>query len=269
MPKTYAEQLEALDRKHAAEREALAGRKAIIDALPAAVQEYDPFIHLHKLYDQTASLTIKPNEYSSKHREPTIDTITELAALIQPIPLSLYRDGSIGVRTAEQAARDAAISTRDPQITPIAPVTLRISGISERQEINWIGDLAGHRIQVSIGFSMYGAPFGTRYIRRDESGYSHDISRAPITANTYTPNPAIVTINDGTIQAIRYGSGTHYTPGDHLITWQSGNGDHANVTPADIVAALQTNAHTASIRADVHRALTAAGFTGGLNNAGR
>lgn len=239
------EALAKLDNDYRQKRAEIETKYLLLQDLPPELRGYDWRPHIYKLYDRVGTLALSPNRYESLRNgmpDPTLDTARQLAAALPArAPVCLFRDGSsVSVRTSADAAR--ALDKRpDATVTPIAPlwITVQPSSYDQTIDLQWITEIGVGLVECSIKLPLYSdtaRKLGS--LRLEFEHYSGDGEVSSVRRNEFTIAPAVSVLKNAKAGAIRYASGDHKTPGHHLIYWDSADGEHADLTVDEILAAL-------------------------------
>lgn len=241
---TYEQQRAALDAQHTKALAELETKRAIQLAIPPELLGYVSYIHITPLYDRAGSIKVSSSRYESLRKgqpPPTIDTLEAFArAFPDSAPLTVYRDGCVGIRTAADAHRQAEKRGNDPTVLPVAPFWVEVHPSSHSTELSfhWIATVAGHLMEFEIEFPLYGElarKVGACHIQQDNQGERPGV----VHSNRYEVDPRVLYLNNAKAFTITYGSGDRFTPGQHLIYWDSGNGEHADCTILDLINKLR------------------------------
>lgn len=234
---------DALQAEHTKKLAELAQEELFTSYLSESLRAMNPSIHVYRLYDQAASMKFGFTRYESlrKNPDPTPDTVRELWQAFPAEPVSVYRDGCVGIRTASDAIREAEKRSNTAIVTPIAPVWVEIHPASYDQHvsINWIARVQdSSKINMSVHFPLHSElarALGTLDVRY--SYYGGNGPARSVRLNQFIPSNAVNVINDSKAGKLTYGA-VEATPGHHVVYWASHNGDHGNVTALDLLAAL-------------------------------
>jgi hypothetical protein len=223
---------EELNTKHATERANLIIEHGIVAALPADLTAAHAIgCHVHRLYDQDASLTVKHERFEVLRKDKTTatsETLRRLASAFPILPACKYTDGSTGFRTATNAAAEltrAETKGREPLIEPIAPVLVRFepADYSQTIRVQWFAEIAGRIVRVEVEYPIHSpeaVALGTVDVRYHYNRQTGDVIDATV-------------INNSREYTIRYWH-PPTSAGDHYVYWDSCNGEHGNVSPADL-----------------------------------
>lgn len=238
----HSEAMAALYEKQARERAELERKYAILATLPDG---YDWRVHVHRLYDRDASVTLGER------------TISDIRLMVQqgfPVrPLSLYRDGCAGIRTTEDAEREyqkaqsrmAEGEETSATAQPIAPFWITIEPFQRATAIiHWIADLFSTGLRVEFRTYTDVAKLGTLSVKYGQDGRDwYEGARGGrervITVNTFTPGIEINVLGNARVEVIRFASGSPTTPGPHLLYWDSCDGEHADTTLEHLLVKLE------------------------------
>jgi hypothetical protein len=248
---TYQEELEALGKNYHRGLRELNQRRAFMEAMPAWMfEDHEVSVYPYKLYDRVGSITLKLQRYESirQRPNPTIDTLRKLAQSGEFADTAVYSDGSVGIRTLADAKRELEkAEARNPDtkaaFSPSAPFWLEFDpGLySQILSVHSILNLSGvGLIDVRVEFSIHGEvarKIGTVHVRR--SGFGNiDPEHRQVIENKLTLTPAVTVIGDARANQIRYASGSQYTPGHHVVYWDSGTGEPSSITLSDLYREL-------------------------------
>lgn len=252
--KTYEERRAALDREHAAKIAALGLEEQIRIGLPEFMHVYEPTIYTHSLYDRVASVEIKYNRFrlsSEKTPDPSWQTLRDVAAGFTFADAAFYRDGSAGVRSLDDARAELAKAEKrnpetDAHYSPIAPFWISVEPSHYSQSLTFhslitLPGVAG-LVELRIGFGLHSdvaRRIGQAIVRRD-ARTAHDYEHQTVIENTFKLNETIRILGNAKAVQIRYGSGGHTDPGQHLIYWDACNGEPAEMTIATLIAKLES-----------------------------
>jgi hypothetical protein len=245
MSTKYEEKRAALESEHARKTADLELERSIWEHLPEALAQYDPFVHVHKLYGHVARVHFRFCEYETlrKGPDPTLQTVLDLAvAFPVHVPLSLYRSGTVGVREDSSIAPEE-YDKDHVTILPLAPYLLRLNRLSDRLEIEWTAIVGEQPIRIYVAFRPYGEVgklFGRSIVEYEYVGSGEYRRVVGVRSNRFELAQVLHVINDAKAEQIRYSSGDYKRPGDILCYWDSCNGEHAQSTVIDLVKAVQS-----------------------------
>lgn len=227
------ERLKALDERHATETARLHKEAEILSLLPSTIMDVDVMAHPHKLWDRSGSVHLNYQRYSSiaKGRQPTAADAILLAKTFTPAPLCVYRDGCVSIRTAN----DPELHKGNGVITPIAPFWLRFSaGISNEMSAHFIGQTDAGLIEFKIEFPLHSdTAKRIAWVRVNYKGPEY--ARRVVGSSLDILKPFQI-VNGARAERINYSSGSSNHVGEKVLYYDSANGEHANVTLADVLA---------------------------------
>jgi hypothetical protein len=245
MTTKYEEKRAELDKQHEEKVRALEGEKAIWHALPEALAQLDPSIHMHKLWGHAGSINFRFCEYETlrKGADPTLETVRALAAAFPHMePLSLYRDGCVSVRE-DRSIKAVDYEKEQITITPVAPFMVRLDRLSNRLEIEWTATIADRPMRISVHFREHGEvarKVGRSIVEYEYSGGRGDYRQiVGVRSNRMEVSPALAVIGNARAEQIRYSSGDYKRAGDILIYWNSCDGAHAKASLLDLINAIE------------------------------
>lgn len=252
--KTYEDKRAALDREHAAKLRALDVETKIGAALPEFMHAYNVATHAYALYDRIASVEINYNAFrvsTDTTPDPTWQTLRDVAAGFTFADLAIFRDGSVGVRTlADAQAEYVKAEKRNPdtsaEVHPIAPFWIsiepaRYSNTCTFHTIVMLADVG--MVELRIAYPNHGAvarAIGKVEIRRALRPASEHYEHSRIVSQDLTLNEPIRVLGNAKAVTLRYGSGSAETPGQHLIYWDSCDGEPADITIGTLIAKLES-----------------------------
>jgi hypothetical protein len=234
---TLQERLDALAKRHAYETARLHREAELLSLLPAAIMDIDITAHPHKLWNRSGSIHLNYQRYSSiKGRQPTVDDVLLLADVFPPVPLCVYRDGCVSIRTAD----DPALHKGNGVITPIAPFWLRFS-VSHEPEMSahFIGQTGAGLVEFHIEFPLHSdTAKRIAWVRVNYEGHYSDnyCGERRIASSSLEVLKPYQIVNGCRAERINYSSGSSTTVGEKILYYDSANGEHANVTLADVLA---------------------------------
>lgn len=251
--KTIEEKRAALDAEHAGKLAALDIEEKIRAGLPANLGAYAPSIHVYRLYDRAASVGIKYIRFrlsTETTPDPTWETLRRIADGFTPAPLALFRDGCVGVHTLDSARHQyAKAQKRNPdtsaKYTPIAPfwITVEPSPHSQELSVHTIVYLDGAGfVEFRIAYALGGEVarrIGQSIVRRDARS-AWDYEHQTVIENSFKLNETIRVLGNARAAQIKYASGSHTNPGQHLIYWDACNGEPADITIATLIEKLES-----------------------------
>ncbi len=250
---TAQDRIDALERKHIEDRAKLDMEIAMLRLVPADLQDRDHMAHPSKLWDRIGSLHFRYNRYESirKGPSPTMADVLRLAEVFPPVDLAVYRDGSVSMRTLEDAnrakeAQDArhVDGESDATVTPIAPfwVVFEAASYSGTMAVHFIGRSELGLIEVKVAFPVYGPEaraIGYVDIKRHGNRDTHMEQFNTITSATMVVTPAANVLRDAKAQTLNFSlSDDRREPGPRYVYWDSCNGEPSTATLADLAEVI-------------------------------
>lgn len=248
----YETTLAELEAEHSRKRDELRRQYDVLSVLPTG---YNWRVHMIPLYDRMGSIHLDYERYESirKGPDPTLDTVVELWNMFPSEDIALYRDGTVGIRTLQDAIKElekaeARNENTSATLRPLCPFWISVdpTPYTNGVRFHWITTVAGYRMEFRIGFASYSAAIarlGSCDIRYQGGDWQHrDRDERVVTQNYFNATPAVQVIGNAKLDKVTYGSGSRTTPGQHLLFWDSANGEPGTATLPDLIAILKGDA---------------------------
>jgi len=260
---TAQERYQELEAKHAQARGELDKEVALYAAMPPELLELNSFAHMGGLWDRVGSLTFRyyDSPYLMKGAPaPTLQHVAACMLAFPPVPLSIYRDGCVSVRTADDAQRahEKAQSRMAPghetraTITPIASmfISFEAASYSRSMEVEYIGTTPIGRVSFKFQFPINGAvavavgqvniSYESAFSNaRGRMGDEYETKR--IHSKHFRPTTPCKVIGSARLSTLNYAdSQDKKEPGEVLAYWESCDGEHANVSIWDLIERTAT-----------------------------
>jgi hypothetical protein len=233
---TYtAERLAALTTRHEEERKRIEREGQLLNTLPEDIAAYRPSVHIHRLWDEVASLKFETTRYESLRKgEPDITaaTLRRLAEVFPPIQPARHKDHSTrmcSLAYAEGLEDKAEAEDREPgTIDTLAPMWVEFDAASftTQATFHWLTKVDGFGIvRIDVGFPLHSPivrAFGFVEVKRTGNGWNSAADGpSRVVSTELRVAKGVVCIASTKALITRYGSGSPTEPGRCLLMWDT------------------------------------------------
>jgi hypothetical protein len=157
MAKTLQDRLNDLKKEFEQKEAEIRREGEVLEALPPYALEYDPFIHIYRLYGRVAAIHFRHHYYESirgEARQPDLDLIAKLAGDLPPLPMLIVKDSYTAFMPKDHFENEVTPQSKEnAQYEEIAPYTIRIDetgGAGWYAKVEWTAALAGRNVEIEV-----------------------------------------------------------------------------------------------------------------------
>jgi hypothetical protein len=225
--KTQEQELQAIERKMQNEREAIAAKYKVLDAIGDLAGYAPPSVHYYKLYGSRGSVNFGIQRYASiaEGKSPDRALLARLIEQFPPVARVQVKDGCTSFRPNVSAEGFNVASLKGEadyrgELLDVCPITVRIEVFQgPTVKFEWYSPVSGELWEFHVEYHLYQTDLGNLRVKYDYyDRWQNKIKQVSVCE--FTPKHGA--------QRIRWASGSPETPNSFTLWWDVDSGKAVN-----------------------------------------